>query len=284
MSFPHRHAIAAGAVAAVLCLAGCAGGAGSGSSSGAADSGLDLVADGTLTICANLDSPPNIYADADGTPIGVEADIAAAMAKQMNLTPKYNEYAFSGLIPALQAKQCDTIISSLYIKPEREEIASFVPYLLSGSGIAVSKDNPAGITGYDDSLCGASAIGITGATGATLLDEQSATCVSEGKKPINITLTDKATESLQQVIAGQADLYMDTAESVGFFQSQSDGQIKVVGKPVGEIKIGAASLKDNTALHDALQTAFQAIVDDGTYQSILDKFGFDALNIANASS
>ena len=44
-----------------------------------------------------------------------------------------------------------------------------------------------------------------------------------------------------------------------------------MGDAVGKIKIGAASLKDNTALHDALQTAFEAIVDDGTYEDILDE-------------
>lgn len=282
MSALSRSALIVGTAATVLILSGCAGASGGGSSA-EADGSLDLVKDGTLTICANLDSPPNVYAEEDGAPIGVEVDIAKAMAAQMDLEPKYNEYAFSGLIPALQAQQCDTIISALYIKPEREEIAAFVPYLLSGSGVAVAKENPANITGYDDSLCGVRAVGITGATGAGLLEEKSAECVADGLDAINITLVDKATDALQQVIAGQLDAFMDTSETVGFFEKQSEGDVEVAGQPVGEIQIGAASIKDNVALHDALEAAFQAIVDDGTYESILDEWGFGDLNIANAS-
>jgi len=277
----------AAAMAAIVLLAGCAGGSESdtGSGSGSASGNdLGLVNDGALTVCANLETPPNIYAEEDGTPVGVEVEIAQKMAEQMDLEVTFSEYNFSGLIPALQAGQCDTIISSLYIKPEREEIASFVPYLLSGSGVAVSKSNPEDVTGYDDSLCGVSAIGITGATGATLLEEKSAECEANGMDPIQITLTDKAADALQQVIAGQADAFMDTAELVGYFESQSDGEFVPVGDPVDEIEIGAASLKENEALHDALQEAFDAVVDNGDYAAILDEWGFESLDIANANA
>ena len=280
-----RFAASAGVAALAILLAGCAGSSGDTPSAGGdgADE-LGLLKPGALTVCVNLESPPNVYAEADGTPVGVEVDLAKAMAKQMDLEVAFSEYSFAGLIPALQAKQCDTIISSLYIKPEREEIASFVPYLLSGSGIVVAKDNPSDVTGFDNSLCGTKAIGINGATGAGLLEEQSATCESEGEDAITVTLTDKASDALQQVIAGQQDVYLDTAEGAAYFSQQSDGQLIPVGDPVGEIKIGAASLKANTELHDALTAAFAALQDDGTYQGILETWGFESLDIANASS
>ena len=280
----HRLALAIPAALVAVALAGCSQGAGSGSgSSGSGDaSDLGLVTDGTLTVCANLESPPNIYVEADGTPVGVEVEIADAMVEKMGLDIEFKEIAFSGLIAALQAKQCDTIISSLYIKPEREEVADFVPYLLSGSGVAVSDKNPAKITGFDDSLCGVSAIGITGATGASLLEQKSAECETNGDPAIDITLTDKAADALQQVIAGQADAFMDTAELVGYYETQSDGKFVVVGEPVDSIQIGAASLKGNDALHSALEDAFAEVVDDGTYADILEKWGFESADIANA--
>lgn len=262
-------------------LAGCAASPGGGGGGDDAND-LGLVKPGTLTICANLETPPNIYAEADGTPVGVEVEIADAMADVMGLTPVFEPMAFAGLVPALQAKQCDTIISTLYIKPEREEVANFVPYLISGSGVAVSKENPKGITGYDDSLCGVSAVGITGATGADLLQEQSDACVADGKEPIEISLTDKAADALQQVISGQIDAFMDTSELMAFYEQQSDGEFVSVGDTVGKINIGAASLKGNDALHEALLEAFASIVDDGTYASILEKWNFQDLDIANA--
>lgn len=279
-----RIALSIPAALIAVALAGCssAGDGGSTGSGGGAGGDLGLVTDGTLTVCANLESPPNIYTEEDGTPVGVEVEIADAMVEQMGLEIEFKEIAFSGLVAALQAKQCDTIISSLYIKPEREEVADFVPYLLSGSGVAVSAENPENITGFDDSLCGVSAIGITGATGATLLEQKSAECETNGDDPIDITLTDKAADALQQVIAGQADAFMDTAELVGYYETQSDGKFVVVGDPVDSIRIGAASLKGNDALHEALEEAFAAVVDDGTYAGILEKWGFESADIANA--
>jgi polar amino acid transport system substrate-binding protein len=275
----HRSVFAIATAAAVaLAVVGCSA---TPTESPEGGDDLGLFKAGDLTICANLETPPNIYVDEDGNPVGVEVDIANAMADQLDLTVKILEYDFAGLIPALQAHQCDVIMSSLYIKPEREEIANFVPYLISGSGVAVSKENPANITGYDESLCGTKAIGINGATGALLLEEKSAECEENGLPKIEITFLDSAADALQQVLSGQVDAFMDASELMTFYETESDGAFVPVGDVVGTIRIGAATLKDNAPLHEALQGAFDAIVEDGTYADILAKWKFEALDIAN---
>jgi polar amino acid transport system substrate-binding protein len=265
------------AAAVALAVAGCA--APSASPEGEDD--LGLFKDGDLTICANVETPPNIYVDDEGNRIGVEVDIANAMADQLGLTTNILEYDFAGLIPALQAHQCDTIISTLYIKPEREEIANFVPYLISGTAVAVSKENPANVTGVDDSLCGTTTIAINGSTGAVLLEEQSVECEENGLPKVEVTLLDSPADALQQVIAGQVDAFIDASEELSYFEAESDGAFVPVGEVVDTIRIGAATLKDNVALHEALQGAFDAIVEDGTYADILAKWKFEALDIAN---
>jgi polar amino acid transport system substrate-binding protein len=53
----------------------------------------------------------------------------------------------------------------------------------------------------------------------------------------------------------------------------------MAGEPFGTIKIGAATLKGNTALHDAIQQALQALESDGTYDKILDQWGQSELSI-----
>jgi polar amino acid transport system substrate-binding protein len=265
------------AAAVALAVAGCA--APSASPEGEDDLGLFKAGD--LTICANVETPPNIYVDDEGNRIGVEVDIANAMADQLGLTTNILEYDFAGLIPALQAHQCDTIISTLYIKPEREEIANFVPYLISGTAVAVSKENPANVTGVDDSLCGTTTIAINGSTGAVLLEEQSVECEENGLPKVEVTLLDSPADALQQVIAGQVDAFIDASEELSYFEAESDGAFVPVGEVVDTIRIGAATLKDNVALHEALQGAFDAIVEDGTYADILAKWKFEALDIAN---
>jgi len=276
--FPLRRiAGAVAALAVAVTLAACSS-SGSGGSDASGDNALALVKPGKLTVCTG-DSPPNIFYDENNELTGVEIDMAKAFADNLGLQTELAEYAFAGLIPALQANQCDVIMGSLYIKPEREEIANFVPYLYSGTGVGVSKENPKGVTGVDDSLCGLKVVAITGATGGNGAEELTEKCKADGKKALNLTLVDEGTAAVQQVITGQQDAFIDTSEIMDFYNRESDGALVMAGEPVGKIKIGAATLKGNTALNEALDGAMQQIVDDGDYAALLEKWGVQSADI-----
>ncbi|WP_336660370.1 ABC transporter substrate-binding protein [Leucobacter sp. USHLN153] len=273
-----------------LSLAACSGGSsdsedsGDASSSSSSEAKLStptIIKEGNLTVCTG-DSPPNIYYDENNELIGVEIDLAKAFAERLGLKTVLEEYNFSGLIPALQAKQCDVIMGSLYIKPEREEIANFVPYLYSGTGVGVSKENPADVTGFDESLCGVKVVAITGATGGSGAEELSKKCEADGKEPLDITLVDEGVNAVQQVIAGQVEAFVDTSEIMGFYQKQTDGDISMVGEPSDKIRIGAATLKDNSELNKALDETFQSMIDDGSYLEILEKWDVESNDITKA--
>lgn len=234
----------------------------------------------TLTICAPNDgTPPNVYRDESGELVGSEVDLAKALAAQLGLKSKFHESSFATVIPTLQAKQCDVIMAQLYIKPEREAVVDFVPYVYSGTGIAVSKAKPAAITGLDDSLCGKKVILAVATTAESLAQEQSGKCTAAGKPPVDITRSNQADVSIQQVQNGQVDAFMDTAETLGYYATKTGAQIQPVGKPFGTIKIGAATLKGNTALHDAITQAFAELQANGTYTKILDEWGMSSLDI-----
>ena len=192
---------------------------------------------------------------------------------------EFVQVGFAALIPTLQAKQCDVIMAALYIKPEREAIVDFVPYLYSGTGIAVSKNDPADITGMDDSLCGKKVMVAVGTTAEALSEEQSGKCTAAGKPPVDINRNNKPDVSIQQVQNGQMDAYLDAAETLGYYETKTGAQIQMAGEPFGTIKIGAATLKGNTELHDAIGQALSTLENDGTYDSILEQWGQSDLSI-----
>ena len=225
------------------------------------------------------DTPPNAYVEEDGSNVGAEVEIAAAVAEELGLEVQYAEYAFPGRMPALQARQCDTVMSSLYIKPEREEVVDFVPYLASGSAVAVSSDSPGNITGFNDSLCGKKLLAITGATAAAEAEELSKTCTESGKKAIDLTYTDQNPNALQQVIAGQVDAYTHTTDIIGYYEKLSDGDFKRTGDPFGFVQIGAATVKGNDELHDAIDMALKNIIESGKYAEILSEWGLEDQDI-----
>jgi polar amino acid transport system substrate-binding protein len=235
---------------------------------------------GTLKICAPNDgTPPNVYHDETGALVGSEVDLGKAIAAQLGLKPDFVESAFAAVIPTLQAKQCDVIMAQLYIKPEREKVVDFVPYVYSGTGIAVSKDRPADITGLDDTLCGKKVIVAVATTAEALSQEQSEKCTAAGKPGIDISRNSHADVSIQQVQNGQVDAYLDTAETLGYYATKTGAQIQMAGQPFGTIKIGAATLKGNTALHNAIQDALNQLEADGTYAKIIDQWGQADLSI-----
>jgi polar amino acid transport system substrate-binding protein len=235
---------------------------------------------GTLKICAPNDgTPPNVYHDETGALVGSEVDLGKALAAQMGLKADFVQSAFAAVIPTLQAKQCDVIMAQLYIKPEREAVVDFVPYVYSGTGISVSKDKPAAITGMDDSLCGKKVMVAVGTTAEALSQEQSDKCTAAGKPAIDISRNSHSDVSLQQVQNGQVDAYIDTAESLGYYATKTGARIQLAGQPFGTIKIGAATLKGNTALHDAITAALTELENNGTYAKILDQWGQSDLSI-----
>jgi polar amino acid transport system substrate-binding protein len=275
-------AVLAGVGALLLAVAGCS----SSDQSAQAVAGPPKVAPpavlqaGTLKICAPNDgTPPNVYHDETGALVGSEVDLGKALAAQLNLKPDFVESAFAAVIPTLQAKQCDVIMAQLYIKPEREKVVDFVPYVLSGTGIAVSKQHPAQITGMDDSLCGKKVMVAVGTTAESLSQEQSDKCAAAGKPAIDINRNNHADVSIQQVQNGQVDAYLDTAETLGYYATKTGAQIQMAGQPFGTIQIGAATLKGNTALHDALASALGELENNGTYAKILGTWGQTDLSI-----
>ncbi len=269
--------------AVVLALSGCSSSSDQSAPSSAGPAKVAppaILQVGTLKICAPNDgTPPSVYHDETGALVGSEVDLGKAIAGNLGLTPQFVESAFAAVIPTLQAKQCDVIMAQLYIKPEREKVVDFVPYVWSGTGIAVSKDHPADITGLDDSMCGKKVIVAVATTAESLSHLQSDRCTAGGKQGVDITRNSHADVSLQQVQNGQVDAYLDTAESLGYYATKTGARIQMAGQPFGTIKIGAATLKGNTVLHNAVQDALNQVDADGTYDKILTQWGQTDLSI-----
>ena len=272
-----RISAAAVVTAAALALVGCSAAASPSESSSkpvATVAPPSIRTAGTLSVCTtNLGSPPNISTDASGNLVGSEIDLAKAIAGKVGLKPDFVTVDFAALIPSLQAKQCDVIMASLYIKPAREKVVDFVPYLTSATGVAVKKGSKNGVTGLDDSLCGKKVMVTVGTTAQSLAEAQSTTCTGAGKKALDISTNNQATVGFQQLVSGQIDAYMDAAELIGYYQKQGTTGIQLNGQPTSPVDIGAATVKGDSALHTAVQKAFDDLVSSGEYTTILDHWG-----------
>lgn len=239
-----------------------------------------LVSEGNLTVCAALSMglPPNYHYDEANEATGMEVELAGHLAERMGLDTVWVDVPFASIIPSLQAAQCDTIISSLYIRPEREEVVDFVPYMWQGQGIAVRSENEAGITGPDDSLCGHSVATTIGTTAEQNMDDQAEECADAGSE-LEVVKFDNATNAAQSVTSGQQDALASETPTISYREQQTNGDLVLTGDPYGMIQVGAATLPENSDLKTALETAFEALQEDGTYEELLTEYNQADMNI-----
>src|SRR5437762_6377845 len=71
----------------------------------------------TFTFCTDPTFPPMELASSSGAVGGFYVDMASALAKTFGATSKPRKTPFPGLIPALNATNCDAVISGTFVTP-----------------------------------------------------------------------------------------------------------------------------------------------------------------------
>lgn len=275
----HLPLVALAAVSGIVLMGGCS----VPEAASAEDASMvSTIESGALTVCTTFDNPPTSYYDESRKESGLEIDLASAIASEMGLEPRFRETKFASIIPTLQAGQCDVIMGALYIKPEREEVLDFVPYLTSATAVAGPAAGEVNITGVDGSLCGKLIGSQVSTTAESILVEQSTRCEEEGDEPIDIRRTDNGTTGLQQVATGQLDGFADTSMALLYYQTTRPDSIRVIGEHVGQIKIGAGFEKDAGELKEAFAEAFGTLQENGAYEEILAAYNLTDLTIEGA--
>lgn len=233
---------------------------------------------GKIVFCSDISSPPIEFMDANNQPTGSDIELGDAIAAQLGLEAVWSNIPFSGLIPALQAGNCDAILSQLFDKPARREVINLVDYMNSSQSILVASGNPKRVQSLDD-LSGLKVAVEDGTTIQTILTAQNDTFKKANKPLIDIVVFPKDTDALQQLQIGQVDAYGTTLETAAYYIGKTPNTFELAGKPFGQILTGIGVVKTNTALTNAIQAAFNAVKANGTYLQILTKFGIqgDAL-------
>jgi polar amino acid transport system substrate-binding protein len=227
---------------------------------------------GKITFCSDISGPPLEFFDANNVAVGSDIDIGKELAKRMGVTAEFKNTAFSAIIPSLQAKQCDAILSQLFDKPARREVVDFVDYMYSSQSFLVPNGNPKHIMGMED-ISGLKIAVENGTTIQSLIDDQNKTFAAAGKAAAVAVVFPKDSDARQALQVGQVDAYGTTLESAAYFLQTAGHVFDIGGTPFAKITAGIATRKDDADLHDALQKAFDAMKADGSYKKLLDKWG-----------
>lgn len=102
----------------------------------------EIKARGELVVGSDAAYPPFEFVDKDGNIVGIDIDIAKAIADHLGVKLRVVNTSFDGIIPALLAKKFDIIMSAMTITPERAKQVDFsIPYYNAGQLITVREDD-----------------------------------------------------------------------------------------------------------------------------------------------
>jgi polar amino acid transport system substrate-binding protein len=105
-----------------------------------------IVETATLRVGMSGAQPPFNMKSRDGAPMGLEVDLANALAMAMKAELVIVEKPFAELIPALEGGEVDMVLSGMTITADRSRSVSFVgPYVMSGKSILTKSANLAAI-------------------------------------------------------------------------------------------------------------------------------------------
>src|SRR5574337_1697859 len=248
-----------------------------------------LVFKGKLEICSDIPYPPQKFCDDQGNPIGSDIEIGQEIAKRLGLTATIENSVFDTIIAALTGGKCDIIISAQNITTDRAKQVDMIPFFQAGQSFVVAAGNPKNIKTQDD-LCGKKIAAESGTTEADYVqgtgDYQgqglSAACTKKGLAAITLKTFAKDSDALLALQSGQVDSYFADSPVAGYYTVQHPDQFALSGLTLGVALEGISVAKTNTGLRDAVQKALVSMIDDGTYMSILKKYGDDAGAITSA--
>ncbi len=224
-----------------------------------------------LKVAIDATYEPFTYKTPDGKPTGFDVDIANALCEQIKRKCVFVEQVWDSMIPGLQAKKYDAIISSMSITEERLKAVDFTDkYYNTPSKIVVKNDVK--YSGYA-SLKGKKIGVLKGST-------QEKFAMGElAKAGVTVTPYEAQDQVYLDIKAGRLDgTVADVLEVTGGFLSKPEGKnYVVVGEPLFIPKYfgtgaGIAIRKGEKALRDELNAAIKAIRANGTYKKINDKY------------
>jgi polar amino acid transport system substrate-binding protein len=227
---------------------------------------------GTLTVAADATYAPNEFIASNGhTVIGMDADLAKAIAQLMGLKSEVKNVTFDSIIPGLAANKYDLGMSSFTVTKEREKTVDFVSYAIAGTSFFVKTQGGPNVQSLAD-LCGQKVAAERGTVQATAATAQDKKCKAAGKPGVSVSVFPDENGVNLALSSGRATVAMADSPPAAYAVEQSNGQFKLSGKQYGTAAYGIAMPK-SSGLAKPVLSAVKALMADGTYDQIFSYWG-----------
>lgn len=222
---------------------------------------------GTLIVGTAAGMPPLNMTTKNNRIIGLEIDLAKALAEAMEVELRLQPIAFKDLLPALEAGKVDMVLSGMTITAKRNSKVAFVgPYFVSGKGLLTKKSALVDIK--DPSEIDLSKISVTALEGST-----SETFVKDVLPNAKFLAARDYNEAVNLVIEDKVDaMVADQPICVIAVARHPDKDLFALLTPFTYEPIGIALPANDPLLINLVQNFLNTVEDSGVLDVMLDNW------------
>ena len=231
-----------------------------------ADLSEALVEPGKLIMSTNAAFPPyEMVADGEGVYQGLEGidvEIAMAIADKLGLELVIDDMDFDAALMAVQNNSADVMLAGLSYSEDRDEVVDFTDSYATGiQSVIVKEGSDVTMDNLGDYMIGTQR-GTTGFQYAT--DDY-------GEE--HVIGYDNGATAVQELINGTIDaVIIDNAPAQEYVAANPDAGLALLDGAWVEEDYCAAVDEGNEVLLNAINTALNELISDGTVQTIVDKY------------
>lgn len=219
------------------------------------------AAGGVLVMSTNAEFPPYEYHDG-GEIVGIDVEIAQAIAEKMGMELEIEDVAFDSIIPEITSGKADMGLAGMTVTEDRKVSVDFSDTYAKASQMIIVKEDSA-IAGPDD-LKGV-VVGVQlGTTGDIYVSDLEA----EGT---TVERYNKGFEAVQALSQGKIDAVVIDGEPAKTFVAETEG-IKMLDEAFTEEEYAIAVKKGNTELLDKINGALAELKSEGVLDEIVAKY------------
>ena len=214
---------------------------------------------GTIKVGVKYDQPGLGFKDAaSDSPTGFDVEVAKILVSKLGIDPESDKVEWVETVsdnrePFLQSGKVDLVLASYSITDERRQIVGQTgPYMVTGQQVLVKSDSD--VKGIAD-LKGKEVCSVTGSTSIDKIKE-------EGAKGVGF---DSYSECVQKVLDGAVEGMSTDGTILAGFAAQNEGDLKVVGEPFSEERIGVGYSKDTPEMCQWINDQLTSAFDDGSW-------------------
>ena len=225
----------------------------------------ELAEAGTIKVGVKYDQPGLGFKDAaSDIPTGFDVEMAKILVASLGIDPEdtskveYVETISDNREPFLQDGTVDLVLASYSITDERRQVVGQAgPYMITGQQLLVPTDSDVEST---DDLSGQEVCSVTGSTS---LENAKA----EGMKPVGF---DTYSECVEKVLDGTVQAMTTDGTILLGYAAQNEGELKVVGDPFSEERIGVGYSKDYPEMCQWITDTLTKANEDGDWEAAFD--------------